>query len=170
VSLVLALLLAQATPAEPSSGHRANATIGLSHWFGPTFGNQDGLTTPTIGLGVQPGVRFLEIRVRYALALTHSPLVGFLTLGLVATKELQFNKQHLEVYAGPEGLMVHDGAATFGFAGNLGARWMFDIPTRITHSAGLFFEAREVFYTLPGDPSGFRHDAQIDLGGVVTLF
>jgi hypothetical protein len=169
VSLVLALLLAQAQ-AEPSSGHRANVTIGLSQWFGPTFGSVDGVTTPQISLGVQPGVRFLEIRARYALAFSLLPRVGFLTLGVVATKELAFNKQHLEVYAGPEGLLVHSGTATFGFSVDLGARWLFDIPTRLTHSAGLFFEAREVFYTLPGDPSGFRRDAQIDVGAMATLF
>lgn len=161
--------------------HRVRLELGFAHWFGETSGSPDGFTTPEVTVGVQPGLSFLDLQVRYtrsipALPATHGTTVGvgFLAAGILLQHDLSLGKQAIVVFAGPEGLLYHDaaGAFTIGGGGVIGARYLFSVG--IVVRIGPFLSAHEVFYTLPGEDRSLledpRREAQIDLGVSVTAF
>jgi hypothetical protein len=161
------------------SDHRIAVWLGFSHWFGPTFGSPDGFTTPTIGIAVRPGLPFLEVRLRYTIAIGPVQLasgadehVGFLSLEVALSHEISFDEQTLEIYAAPFGTFVHAAGATGGAGIAVGARWLIDLSDTV--SLGPFFEGRTVFYVLPGDMGDLfdnpHTDAQLDLGAVLSVF
>jgi hypothetical protein len=153
--------------------------IGFSHWYGETFGSPDGIGTPAFAFGVRPGLAFLDVRVRYTVAIDALELpdgepsnVGFLSLELALTHGLSLGRQRLDVFAGPLAGVVHaDGGS--GIVGVvLGSRLMIAAGRDL--AIGGFFEGRQVFYVLPDDPEGIleqpRRDGQLDLGVVATFF
>lgn len=170
---------AEAPAAPARSAHRLAVELGFSHWFGDTFGAPDGFRTPMLSVGVRPGLPFLEVRLRYAVALAGLALpeggdevVGFASLELLATHGLAAGTQKLEVLAGPVATLAHAGGASGGLGLTVGTQWTFALTGEL--ALGVFFEGRTLFYVLPGDSRDLlddpRHDAQLDLGIVATLF
>jgi hypothetical protein len=162
----------------PPSGHRVVAFLGFAHWFGPTFGSPEGFTTPVAGVGVQPGLPFLEVRLRYTIAAGPVQLpsgadehVGFLSLEVALTHIMSFGGQSIEIYAAPFGTLVHAAGATGGAGVAIGARWLVDLSDSV--ALGPFFEGRTVLYVLPGDTGDLfddpHNDAQLDLGIAVSI-
>jgi hypothetical protein len=180
VAALALLMLLSADPAVPVSDRRLSLSLGFSHWFGDTFGTPLGISTPALELSARPGLSWLEIHLRYALSIPPQPVgagfarVGFVSLGLAVSKEARLEGQHLEVFAGLEGLLIHAGSAGGGVGVCFGAQWLFDIPVRLPHAFGPYVETRGFFYVLPNDTRGFfsdpRRDAQIDVGVMTTLF
>lgn len=165
------------------SSHRVAASVGFSHWFGPTFGSPDGVSTPMFSVGVRPGLSFAEIKARYtrsALSAASpgggSGLVGFASLELLLCRELRSGRQSLTGFAGVLLLFTHAGSPSLGggYGAVLGAEYVLRTGLARSHAAGIFVAAHEVFYTLPWDRLDFyeasRRDAQIDLGLTTTLF
>lgn len=178
-----AILLTHAAPAfaappETPSPHRVRVSTGFGHWFGSTVGFPQGISTPTVGLGVRPGVSFLEVRAQYAFSTKRLQLpsgaeshVGFALLGLVANREMRLGNQRLNVYAGADGLLVHANDTGFGFGMVIGAEYLFATKLGAENAFGVFMNAREVFYRLPGERTKLTDpEAQFDLGVVMTLF
>src|SRR5262245_1062696 len=102
--LSLLLLAAEPQPEAEVVGQKPAAppalsfavTVGSSHWVGQTFGTPIGLSTPSIAVGVHPGLRWLELGLRYSLAIAPLPLpgggqgrVGFVSLEAVLTREMR---------------------------------------------------------------------------------
>lgn len=150
--------------------------LGFSHWFGPTLGSPDGVSTPVVAIGVEPGVRFLEARARYTVSVTPRAVpgpaehrVGFASLELVGKHRLSVGSQHMEVLLGPFATLAHAGGVGVGGGLVVGARWTFSRGTEATPALGIFFEGRQVLYRLPGDTGDARRDAQMDLGVVGVL-
>lgn len=162
------------------SDRQLSLWLGFSHWFGPRLGTPEGFDTPTASLGVRPAVRFVELRLRYAGSTRALDLptgvksgVGFVSIEATLTHGLAVGAQRIDLYAGPLATLVHSNGATAGMGILLGAR--FTIRAGNTGlSFGPFFEARSVFYKLPGESGGLldpgRRDAHIDLGLVATAF
>jgi hypothetical protein len=155
--------------------------LGFSHWFGPTLGSPDGVTTPAVAVGVRPGLSFLEMCARYAVSL--EPIerdevpgrVGFLSLEVVASREMRAGNQTLLASVGPFGLLDHAGGSLAGGYGVVfDVEYLFEtgLPGRI--AMGIFLATRVVYYALPGEERDLlgdaRRDAQIDLGLVATIF
>jgi len=163
-SLALTMLLL----AHPVS---ATVNVGSSHWVGQTFGTPIGLSTPGVAIGVRPGLQWLEVGLRYTLAVQVLPLpggtysrVGFIGLEAALVKELRVGEQRLALGAGPAAAIIHSGlGAGWGVGPVLFARWIIDVGERL--GLGPFFAMRPVFYTLPGDAALLgRQDMQADLG------
>ncbi len=168
-----------APSARARSDHRLSLWLGFSHWFGGTFGSPDGIGTPGLGVGVRPGLSFLEVRARYTVSVTAltlpaggSSTVGFASLELVATHGLELDRNRIDLYAGPLGAMVHSSGITGAMGFVIGVQWTFVIGTSADVALGVTFEGRQVFYVLPGDPHDIlnspRRDGQMDLGVVLT--
>lgn len=158
--------------------HTLSAAIGFSHWFGPTLGSPDGVDTPVVEVGVEPGVDFLEVRARFTPALASASAVdGFGGVGLLLRHGLSSGRQEVGVRGGPE---VFGVATSEGMRPGVGAMVGAEILISVGQGAsrpriGGFFAAHELTYTLPGevdaDLLGDAHrDAQIDLGFEVVLF
>jgi hypothetical protein len=169
-------------PRPARSDHRVAVAIGFSHWFGATFGSPDGFTTPALAVGVRPGLPFLELRLRYSIALQRLQLprgagddhVGFASLEVAATHGLEVAGSRIDLRAGGVGAMVHARSVTGGAGIVIGAEWSFPTGLPPDFAVGVFFDARVLLYVLPGDagdifsPAG-RRDAQLDLGVVLTF-
>jgi len=163
---------------EPSST-RVRVALGFGHWFGSTVGSPKGISTPALGIGVRPGVSFLEVRVEYALSIreldlpsSNSSRVGFAVLELVANKEMRVGDQTLNAHVGPLGVLVHAGSRVGGgFGLVIGAEYLFNLALAFPSAIGVFVHAREVFYRLgPERTTLTTPEAQIDLGVVATAF
>lgn len=172
----VALNSAQPPVAPEPSNHRLALELGFSHWFGETFGSPDGIGTPAISVGVRPGVRFLELRARYAVAVTRLPLpgggrehVGFASLELAVGHGLSIGNQRLEVYVAPLAALVHASEASLGGGLLLGTRWLFATRMPAETTIGVFFEGRQIFYTLSAGGAA-RRDGQMDIGVAATFF
>jgi len=153
--------------------------IGFSHWFGETFGSPDGVGTPTFAFGVRPGLSFLDVRLRYTVAVDALELpdgepsnIGFLSLELALTHGLSLGSQRIDVFAGPLAGVLHADGGSGILGAVLGSRLMIAAGRDV--AIGGFFEGRQVFYVLPDDPEGIleepRRDGQFDLGVVATFF
>ena len=171
----LALLLLLAAEPEPSK-LSATVSLGSSHWVGQTFGTPIGMSTPGFAIAVRPGLRWLEVGVRYSLAVQVLPLpggsysrVGFIGIEAALVKELRVADQRLSIGAGPAAAIIHSGlGAGWGIGPVLFARWLIDVGERL--GIGPFFAMRPVFYTLPGDATLLgRQDLQADLGVTATF-
>lgn len=186
--LLIASLSALARPARADadaplapSKRRVALSLGFSHWFGATFGSPDGLKTPTVGIGVRPGVSYLEARLRYSVSFPELALpsgarshVGFLSLEWLLCKELAVRSTRANLYAGPLGLVAHAGSATGGLGAVLGAQILLETRAPSRLGVGFFFEGREIFYRLREDTGTIfdhaRRDGQMDLGLVAAVF
>jgi hypothetical protein len=153
--------------------------IGFSHWFGETFASPNGIGTPTFGLGVRPGFAFLDVRLRYTVAIDalelpdgESSNVGFLSLELALAHGLSVGNNRLDVFAGPLAGIMHANGASSAVGVVIGSR--LTIAAGRGLAMGPFFEGRQVLYVLPSDPQGLfeqsRRDGQFDLGVVATFF
>ena len=183
LSLVLAVAAPRLACAEPTpaSPRRLAIGIGFSHWFGTTFGSPDGVSTPTLFVGVRPALRFLELRFRTTFSVVdfdyrtgrHGP-ASFTSLGLLVEHELHVGRQSLGVFLGPEVIAVRADGTSFGFDLALGFDFLIETGLRPRHTVGLFVAAREVFYRLGSDSASLfdasLRDGQIDLGVMTTLF
>jgi len=160
------------------TAHRIQISAGFAHWFGSAFASPDGLSTPTITLGIRPGVWFLELRARYTFALVpislgsgESGRVGFGSLALVANRELGHRGQTLNAFAGPLGALCHDSTGTRpGFGLVVGTEYLFDPGWAAGNKLGPFMQVHELFYVLPSSGGQLRRDAQVDLGVTITWF
>lgn len=170
---------APAPEARPSD-RQLSLSLGFSHWFGPRLGTPEGLDTPTVSLGVRPALRFVELRLRYAGSTRALDLptgvrshVGFVSVEATVTHGLAVGAQRIDLYAGPLATLVHSNGATAGMGILIGTRLLIRAG-KAGIAIGPFFEARSVFYKLPGERGGLldpgRRDAQIDLGVVATAF
>lgn len=183
--LVSALLLSAAPawaespePPEGPSTHRLRVATGFGHWFGSTVGFPHGISTPTVGVGVRPGLSFMEVRAQYTFSTKSLRLpsgaeshVGFALLELVASREMRVGNQRLNAYAGLDGVLVHARDVGYGFGMVIGAEYLFGTKLGAQNTFGVFMNAREVFYRLPGERTKLTDpEAQIDLGAVMTLF
>lgn len=160
------------------SPHRVAISVGFSHWFSPRLGSPDGITTPSLMVGVRPGIEILELRLRYTIgvlpiAIPHaaSENVGFATLEVVLTHGASWAGQSIDFHAGVHGGLVHAGTLTGCFGVVLGLAWTLDVSSEV--ALGPYFETRLVSYPLPGDgfsfPEHLQGDAQIDLGVALTI-
>ena len=73
---------------------RVRADLGFCHWYADDLRSSVALTHMTAGVGVRPGLEFLEIRLRYDLSQVHAPAGGtaamfdgdlILALGVIVT-------------------------------------------------------------------------------------
>ena len=164
------------------SKHRLAVSVGFSHWFGRTLGNPDGYTTPSICIGVRPGLGFLELRARYAITVVPLTLqsgvqtrAGFASLEVTINRELRIGGTSLAVFAGPLGVLFHsDGGVAPGFGVVAGVEYLFITGLPHGNSVGVVLGIRGVYYHLPGEHLNLlteaRRDAQVDLGLIGTLF
>lgn len=160
------------------STHRVAISLGFSHWFSPRLGSPAGITTPSLMVGVRPGIEIVELRLRYAIGVAPiavprgaSENVGFATLELVLTHGARWSGQSIDFHAGVHGGIVHAGAVTGCFGVVLGLAWTLDVSSDV--ALGPYFETRLVSYPLRGDgfsfPEHLEGDAQIDLGVALTV-
>lgn len=147
--LLLAVAPAAAHPRE------ARLDLGFSHWFGPTSGSPDGLTTPAVSLAVQPGPSWLEIAARYTLSVPavagargSAVGIGFASLAPLGRHTVRDEHGDVVLCGGP--LVLHPRLAV-----------------------GPALGVQGVYYTLPGYAGSFLDDlqreAQIDLGVTVAM-
>ena len=166
------------------SSRRVSVHLSFSHWFSGALGQPDGYLTPALAIGVRPGVRNLELGLRYSVAPGRLTLpsgarsvVGFASFEVLASREMRVGRQALRVFAGPFGAIVHTEGSSVGYGVGLaaGAELTFGVAGRADVGIGPFFAARGVYYALPGDAApaaiddGWRRDAQIDLGVVLSF-
>lgn len=157
---------------------RVAISLGFAHWFGETFNAPDGMTTPTLSVGMRPGLSFLELRLRYSLAVKALPLperdkehVGFAALEVALTHGLEVGSSRIDLLAGPFAGLVHAGGVAPAPGALFGAQWTVRVVSNF--ALGGFFEGRMFWYVLPDDSrnlfSSPRRDAQIDLGLLATF-
>ncbi|MHB8878327.1 MAG: hypothetical protein ACYC8T_31915 [Myxococcaceae bacterium] len=162
-----------------ASSRRLSLTLGFAHWFGRTFDAPPGIGTPAVGIGIRPGVSFLEVRARYLFTL--APLTrlsgersryGQASLALVLCRELSSAGHSLNAFAGPLGVLTHGGApgVAGGYGAVVGVEYLIASGLSGANRFGIFTQSQALSYSLPGDSPGMRSDVQVDLGFVATLF
>lgn len=165
-----------AAPPPPARAVQVTVSLSASHWIGSTFGSPIGMTTPALSVAVRPGLKWLELGLRYSLAVVPVTVpggglsrVGFISLDALLTRELRVAEQRFALAVGPSGTVIHSSlGAGFGVSLVLAARYLIDVNERF--SLGPFFAMRPTFYNLPGDAKLLgRTDAQGDIGVVATF-
>ncbi len=173
-----------AAPPFVESNRLVSVHLAFAHCFSGALGQPDGYLTPAIAIGVRPGLRNLELGLRYSIAPGRLTLpsgarsvVGFASVEVFGSREMRVGRQGLRVFAGPFGAIVHTDGSSLGYGVGLaaGAELTFGLAGRADVGIGPFFAARGVYYTLPGEaaPSsvddGWHRDAQIDIGVALSF-
>lgn len=173
-----ALLLVADAPPPPftPSRQRVWVAVGFSHDFGATYGAPDGLKTPMVGLGLRPGLSFLELRARYTYSVAPlarvdggSERLGLASLAAVLTRELAVGGEAMDLFGGVLGLVSHGSApgVGFGYGATLGADYLIDLG-RLGLRLGPCLAVHALFYGAPGEAGAVRREAQVDLGIAVA--
>jgi hypothetical protein len=180
---------AEATSTEPGpSAVQFNIQLGFGHWYGATFGSPIGVTTPALTLGVRPGLKWLELRGYYSIAVrplenlsTGLPTtVGFAAWDVALTHEIARDGQRMVMGCGPSAGFIHvDQGVGFSFGADIFARYMIRLGNVL--AIGPFVDARAMLYELPGSSAPIllfedynlrygHSDAQIQIGVAASLW